>query len=315
MGVTRPHESRVRPGPRRCRALTLIEATIALLVTAVMLVAALNMVGSAARARTIQAGQDLSGALASDLMSEILCSAYEEVDGSGVWGRDASETGDTRSAYDDVDDYDGWSASPPESKGGSVIDGYTGWTRQVQVRFASPTNPGADAGYDSGLKRVRVTVTSDTGKTTTLFALRARSGAYTALDEASASLIGSVQIDLQVGSEAAPIVSGVSLLNDVPGQPTVDGAANSPPQAVAEAFPETGLAPLIVSFSGHASSDADGDDLVFAWEFGDGNSGTGESVTHTYWGPASYTATLTVTDVHGASDTATVTVNCVISLN
>jgi glucose/arabinose dehydrogenase len=82
---------------------------------------------------------------------------------------------------------------------------------------------------------------------------------------------------------------------------------NTPPVAVAAATPSSGLAPLAVQFSSAGSNDPDGDPLTFAWDFGDGTSGTGPSPQHTYQGPSgTRVATLTVSDNHGGATTATV---------
>lgn len=51
-----------------------------------------------------------------------------------------------------------------------------------------------------------------------------------------------------------------------------------------------------VPFSASASKDADGDSLSYTWDFGDGSSGTGEKVMHTYNRPGKYTARLIVSD-------------------
>ncbi|TQV74201.1 PKD domain-containing protein [Exilibacterium tricleocarpae] len=75
-----------------------------------------------------------------------------------------------------------------------------------------------------------------------------------------------------------------------------DPAINRPPVAQATADPDTGDAPLAVNFSAAASSDPDNDPLTYSWDFGDGNSGTGISPSHTYTGAGNYTAVLTVGD-------------------
>jgi len=52
-------------------------------------------------------------------------------------------------------------------------------------------------------------------------------------------------------------------------------------------------------FDAMNTTDADGDALEFFWDFGDGNSGKGERVSHTYVQPGNYTASLVVTDNSG----------------
>ncbi len=59
---------------------------------------------------------------------------------------------------------------------------------------------------------------------------------------------------------------------------------------------------LDCTFDGSASSDSDGTIESFQWTFGDGNSASGEVVSHSYASDGSYTVTLTVTDNDGDSD-------------
>jgi len=84
------------------------------------------------------------------------------------------------------------------------------------------------------------------------------------------------------------------------------GVSNQPPTAVASATPNSGFAPLPVSFSSAGSADSDGSITSYAWTFGDGGTGTGASTSHTYQNAGNYTAVLTVTDNLGATGTASV---------
>lgn len=43
---------------------------------------------------------------------------------------------------------------------------------------------------------------------------------------------------------------------------------------------------------------------TYAWDFGDSNTGTGQTVTHSYNNPGNYTITLVITDRNGCTDTA-----------
>jgi len=87
-----------------------------------------------------------------------------------------------------------------------------------------------------------------------------------------------------------------------------DGTNNPP---IADAGPDqTVYENDEVTFDGSNSYDPDGTITSYEWDFGDGNSASGEVVTHTYTTAATYTATLTVTDDQGAtdSDSAIITV-------
>jgi len=61
-----------------------------------------------------------------------------------------------------------------------------------------------------------------------------------------------------------------------------------------------------VAFSGFLSSDVDGDELDYQWDFGDGSTASGSDVMHTYTTSGIYTATLNVTDDEGAYDEETI---------
>lgn len=85
---------------------------------------------------------------------------------------------------------------------------------------------------------------------------------------------------------------------------------NLPPIAVADAVPDSGFAPLNVSFSSLGSYDPEGDELTYSWDFGDGTPpSTDPNPNHQYNTPGIFTASLTVTDPEGAQGVDTVEVN------
>ena len=74
---------------------------------------------------------------------------------------------------------------------------------------------------------------------------------------------------------------------------------------------------LTCSFDGSGSSDPDGTITNYAWNFGDGTTGSGVTVSHTYAASTytgTYTATLTVTDNSGATGAQSKTVTVTQSL-
>jgi PKD repeat protein len=85
-------------------------------------------------------------------------------------------------------------------------------------------------------------------------------------------------------------------------------AANQLPTASLQVTPDAGEAPLDVRLDGSASTDPDGTIVAYGWDFGDGQTGTGATVTHRYATPGTFTATLTVTDDRGGTHSAGKTV-------
>jgi M6 family metalloprotease-like protein/uncharacterized repeat protein (TIGR01451 family) len=85
---------------------------------------------------------------------------------------------------------------------------------------------------------------------------------------------------------------------------------NTAPTAVAQVRPTEAGVGEPITFDGSGSSDdrQTASDLGYAWDFGDGETGTGQTIQHGYAAAGEYTATLTVTDGDGLSSTDTVSV-------
>ncbi len=70
---------------------------------------------------------------------------------------------------------------------------------------------------------------------------------------------------------------------------------NTPPQAVINS-PNEATVNQEIEFTGEDSSDADGDELVYVWSFGDGTTAESSDPTHTFEAAGVYEVTLTVSD-------------------
>jgi glucose/arabinose dehydrogenase/PKD repeat protein len=81
--------------------------------------------------------------------------------------------------------------------------------------------------------------------------------------------------------------------------------SNRGPTVVATAVPTSGSAPLVVQFTGSNSTDADGDPLTYAWDFGDGGHSSAADPSHSY-AAGSYSATLTINDQRGLGNSQSV---------
>ncbi len=68
------------------------------------------------------------------------------------------------------------------------------------------------------------------------------------------------------------------------------------------------VAPATVDFNATSSHDPDGNLVDYAWEFGDGETGADDIISHDYAITGPFTVTLTVTDDEGATGSATETI-------
>ena len=139
--------------------LTLVEAVVAMVIVAVMFVASLNTVGVSKitqhKAMLVCRGR----MFAESLLAEIQTQAYQEPGTNCVFGRETDELDTSRAAYDDVDDYHGWSESPPVAKDGAALPNATNWRRTVTVEWVDPLNPQQVSVTETGAKRITVVAT------------------------------------------------------------------------------------------------------------------------------------------------------------
>lgn len=82
----------------------------------------------------------------------------------------------------------------------------------------------------------------------------------------------------------------------------------SPPVAKATATGTSGVAPLSVSFDATGSSDPQGYALTFTWDFGDGSTGSGSTIQHSYQKHGTYSATVAVNDSHNTTTSSAIAV-------
>lgn len=71
---------------------------------------------------------------------------------------------------------------------------------------------------------------------------------------------------------------------------------NAAPTAVIISSAMGATGPANIMFDGSKSRDSDGDTLTYSWDFGDGSTGTGATVNHSYAAEGSYHVILTVND-------------------
>ena len=89
---------------------------------------------------------------------------------------------------------------------------------------------------------------------------------------------------------------------------------SNPPTARFSVKPSYGNSPLTVQFDASLSYDADGTITVYAWDFGDGSTGAGKTISHTFTAVATtnITVTLTVTDNRGSIASTSLVVTAIV---
>lgn len=161
-----------RPSSRP--AITLIECVVCTLVVSLLLVAAVSTVASARAGERSTQDRANADTLAESLMREIQAQAYSDASdtpaSSGPTPAEAA-TGN-RSLFNDVNDYAGWSESPPLNKAGASLGLDATWRREVRVEFVVPASPGSSSATDQGLATVRVRVSRNNVPLVTLSSLR-----------------------------------------------------------------------------------------------------------------------------------------------
>ena len=106
--------------------------------------------------------------------------------------------------------------------------------------------------------------------------------------------------------DAVEALSGYDLLALLPDQIEIALESGTAAPLAATDGPYAGTDGNPVIMSGAASTDPDGDALTYAWDFGDGSTGGGVTVSHSYALEGMYPVRLTVTDTRGLT-AATVT--------
>lgn len=265
------------------RGLSLVEVSVSTVLVGLIIVGALRCLATATMSAESTSDHSQAILLAEDLMEEILQQDYSEPTEEVRFGRELTESASDRSSWDDVDDYDNWSASPPVDADGTAVAADS-WTRRVTVVHVDPADLHAEQSdqSDTGVKRITVEVL--------------RSGSLVA------ELTG---VQTRGWISSIPDYSQADTTGRLP-------PANEAPTSSIEATPLSGSGSVTVSFDAAASFDPEGDPLEYNWTFEGAPPASGMQTHQTFQNPTDETiavqAVLTVQDIHGATDQSTVTI-------
>jgi len=164
-----PAPTRTNFARNRRPALTLVECVICLLIVSLAMVAALRTMGASAAALQRTGDRATARNLAASLLNEIVAQSYKDPNSTPAFGIETAEIATNRATFDDVDDYNNYSDSPPVDVSGTAIAGVpSGWSRAVTVAWVTPTSPDTVSITESGLKRITVAVKRGTVTLATL---------------------------------------------------------------------------------------------------------------------------------------------------
>jgi type II secretory pathway pseudopilin PulG len=254
--------------PRRQGArsgFSLIEAVISTLIVGILMVASLTVLGASRAGQLKTADRARGEQLAMEFMNEILQGDYLEPDDLPLFGPEGIEIGKGRMYFDDIDDYAGWTESPPQTRSGVPLPDFDGWKRSVAVEWANPNDLTQASTSPTDLKRITVTVQR-----------------------------GDVPVAKMIAFRSSGWAQAVPTYKDATG--------NRPPKAIASMASSTAKVNTAVSLDGRNSVDPNGDALTYAWNFGDNTTATGSTASHAYTAAGTYTITLTARDGRGGVD-------------
>jgi PKD repeat protein len=173
---------------------------------------------------------------------------------------------------------------------------------QPPQTLAGATEDPSDIDLDSGPSGLQVLVwAAQSGAGSARAAVRPSGGSFGPI--ATLSAAGHSAVGTRVAVDATGNAAAVWVDQDT-GLMTAE--YDSTPPALTATVPSSGDAGTLVSMSASATDDWSAPGV--AWDFGDGNAGTGAGVTHTYRRGGTYTVTATATDAAGNKTTKTASI-------
>ncbi|TWU49397.1 type IV pilus modification PilV family protein [Rubripirellula reticaptiva] len=151
---------------------TLIEVLVSTILISGVLLTSLAASANLWRSRIQSHSTAMAAELSESILGEITSRRFEDsVD--PIWGHEADENGAGRSAFDDIDDYHEYTASPPVHRDGTTMTDYAGWSVSITVEPAwaidtgITSTPPIDSGSVPELRSIMVTCVTPTGDSIT----------------------------------------------------------------------------------------------------------------------------------------------------
>lgn len=161
----RPLVPRHTPGRRN--GVTLIEVMISIVLVSTILLVSLTASANLMRNNSERRNTNLGQQLASQILDEVSSVDFHDPT-SVIFGLEPDESATDRTTFDDVDDYQGYTSSPPSHRDGTAIDGYEGWSFSVSIAAAEADANGittVNVDAQAPLRLIAVVCTAPDGTT------------------------------------------------------------------------------------------------------------------------------------------------------
>ena len=145
------------------RGISMAETIVSTMLVGFVLVSTLQIIGPMVQSTSLHADRLVAANLANELAEEIATKYFTDpnfVSGDAI-GVDDSERAAVRADFDDVDDYNAWTSSPPKLSTDQTNIYLGGWTRIVEVEHVLLNDPSTTSAVSTGLKRITVSVSKN----------------------------------------------------------------------------------------------------------------------------------------------------------
>ncbi len=138
------------------RGISLLEVVISIMLVSIVLIGSLRAASTLLLSRYVDVNRIRGELLAEVLMTEILNQSYEDAV-NPVFGMESGENTSNRNSYDDVDDYQTFTESPPRSSTNVALSGFGQWTWTANVQWVDPVDLATPSASETDVKKISVT--------------------------------------------------------------------------------------------------------------------------------------------------------------
>jgi len=148
----------IRLNPKSRRGISQVEVAVSSLIVGVLMVACFSAVAASRRSQVYESNRVRGLAIAEALVSEITQLPMRDPSCDCGWGPGNEELGSNRMNFDDVDDYRDLIDSPPRSRSGVLLTGYSDLSRRVAIDRVANSNWNSVTNTYAGVYRITVRV-------------------------------------------------------------------------------------------------------------------------------------------------------------